>query len=94
MVEKKDCRWRPCGDYRRLNLATAPDQYPLPNMQDAAAQLHGCTVFSKVDLVKGYHQVPVAPGDVPKTAIIPPFGLFENVYIPFGLQNAAQHFKG
>ena len=61
MVKKKDGSWRPCGDYRRLNLATTPDQYPLPNMQDVAAKLHGCTVFSKVDLVKGYHQVLVAP---------------------------------
>ena len=93
MVKKKDGSWRPCGDYRRLNLATTPDQYPLPNMQDVAAKLHGCTVFSKVDLVKGYHQVPVAPGDVPKTAIVTPFGLFEYVYMPFGLRNAAQTFQ-
>ena len=74
-------------------MATTPDQYPLPNMQDVAAKLHGCTVFSKVDLVKGYHQVPVAPGDVPKTAIVTPFGLFEYVYMPFGLRNAAQTFQ-
>ena len=89
MVKKKDGSWRPCGDYRRLNLATTPDQYPLPNMQDVAAKLHGCTVFSKVDLVKGYHQVPVDPGDVPKTAIITPFGLFEYVTMPFSLRNTA-----
>ena len=93
MVKKKDGSWRPCGDYRRLNLATTPDQYPLPNMQDVAAKLHGCTVFSKIDLVKGYHQVPVASEDVPKTAIITPFGLFEYVYMPFGLRNAAQTFQ-
>ena len=54
-------------------------------MQHVAAKLHGCTVLSKVDLVKGYHQVPVAPGDMPKTAIITPFGLFEYVYMHFGL---------
>ena len=92
MVKKKDGSWRPCGDYRRLNVATTRDQYPLPNMQDVAAKLHGCTVFSKIDLVKGYHQVPVAPGHVPKTAIITPFGLFEYVCMPFGLQNAAETF--
>ena len=67
----------PCGEYRSLNFATTPDKYPLPNMQYVAAKLHGCTVLSKVDLVKGYHQVPVAPGDMPKTAIITPFSLFE-----------------
>ena len=93
MVRKKDGSWRPYGDYRRLNLATTPDQYPLPNMQDVAAKLHSCTMFSKVDRVKGYHQVPVAPRDIPKTAIIMPFGLFEYVYMPFGLRNAVQTFQ-
>ena len=79
--------------YSGLNLVTTPDQYPLPNMQDVAAKLHGCTVFSKVDLVKGYHQVPVAPENVPKMAILTPFGLFEYVYMPFGLRNAVQTFQ-
>jgi hypothetical protein len=45
-------------------------------MQDLANGLDGCTVFSKIDLVKGYHQVPIAPTDIPKTSIITPFGLF------------------
>jgi hypothetical protein len=72
MVPKKDGLWQPCGDYRRLNLVTIPDKYPLPNMQDLSNGLHGCTVFSKIDLVKGYHQIPVAVDDIPKTAIITP----------------------
>ncbi len=55
MVAKKDGSWRPCGDYRRLNTVTTPDRYPLPNMQDLANGLDGCTIFSKIDLVKGYH---------------------------------------
>jgi hypothetical protein len=76
MVPKKDRSWRPCGDYR-LNLITTPDKHPLPNVQDVSNGLHGCTVFSKVDLVKGYHQIPVAMADIPKMAIITPFGLFE-----------------
>jgi hypothetical protein len=55
MVPKKDGSWRPCGDYRRLNMITTPDKYPLSNMQDLSNGLDGCSVFSKVDLVKGYH---------------------------------------
>jgi hypothetical protein len=93
MMPKKDGSWRPCGDYHRLNMITTPDKYPLPNMQDLSNGLDGCRVFSKVDFVKGYHQIPVAPEDIPKTAIVTPFGLFEYLFTPFGLSNAAQTFQ-
>jgi hypothetical protein len=52
-----------------------PDKYPLPNMQDLSNGLHGCNFFSKMDLVKGHHQIPVAAADIPKMAIITPVGL-------------------
>ena len=52
LVPKKDGFWRPCGDYRRLNAVTIPDRYPLPNMQSLNDRMAGCTVFSKIDLVK------------------------------------------
>ena len=60
MVPKADGSWRPCGDYRRLNNATKPDHYPLPNIADITNVLGGAKFFSKIDLLKGYFQIPVA----------------------------------
>ena len=93
VVPKSDGSWRPCGDYRQLNAVTKDDQYPLPHTQDFNGNLVGRSVFSVVDLVRGFHQIPMAPQDIPKTAIITPFGLFEFVRMPFGLKNAAQAFQ-
>jgi hypothetical protein len=93
MVQKPDGSWRPCGDYRQLNLQTVEDKYPLSNMADLAARLDGCRLFSKLDLRKGYLQVPVATEDIAKMAIITPFGLFEFTRMPFGLRNAGMTFQ-
>ena len=93
MVPKADGSWHPFGDYPRLNNATTPDKYPLPNISEFSARLAGCTIYSKLDLVKGCYKVPMYPDDIPKTAIITPFGLFKFLKMPFSLRNAANTFQ-
>ena len=93
VTTKPDGGWRVCGDYRRLNSMTPDDRYPVRTLQDFTSELEGKTIFSKIDLLKGYHQIPVAPEDVGKTAVITPFGLFIFPRTPFGLKNAGQDFQ-
>ncbi|GFR97203.1 polyprotein [Elysia marginata] len=90
MVPESNGGSRPCGDYRRLNDATVPDRYPTPHIQDFSARLAGKNIFSKIDFVGGYHQIPVDLEDVPKTAVITTFGSWEILRMPFVLKCAAQ----
>ena len=83
MVWKKDGGWRMCVDYRRLNTVTKFDSFPLPRLDEALDAFDGATVFSSLDLAMAYHQVPVKPVDVEKTAFITHVGLYKMIKMPF-----------
>jgi hypothetical protein len=91
-VPKKDGTQRLCVDYDVLNEVTVKNKYPLPRIDDLFDQLRGACVFSKIDLRSGYHQLKIRQCDIPKTAFISRYGLYEYTVMSFGLTNAPAYF--
>jgi hypothetical protein len=91
-VEKKDGTRRMCIDYRALNEVIIKNKYPLPRIEDLFNQLRGASVFSKIDLRSGYHQLRIRPSDIPKMTFITKYGLYEFTVMSFGLTNAPTFF--
>ncbi|XP_069138991.1 uncharacterized protein [Argopecten irradians] len=92
IVRKKDGTNRFCIDFRRLNRVTVFDAEPMPNAEDIFSRLAGHQYFSRLDLSKGYWQVPMAECSKRKTAFTTPVGLFQFNVMPFGLVNAPATF--
>jgi hypothetical protein len=91
-VLKKDDTQMLCMDYRALNEVTVKNKYSLPRIDDLFNQLRGASVFSKTDLRSGYHQRKIREYDIPKTAFMSRYGLYEYTVMSFGLTNAPAYF--
>ena len=93
LVRKKDGGVRMCVDFRKVNLVTKKDCFPLPRLDETLDALAGAKFFSSLDLLMGYHQVEMAPDDREKTAFVTHLGQFQYRVMPFGLTNAPATFQ-
>ena len=90
---KKSGQVWPCVDYQQLNKVTKDVAYPIPRTQDSLDTMAWATIFSTMDITSAYNQVPVAEKDIPKTAFVTKYGLYEFTKMPFGLSIAPQTYE-
>lgn len=93
LVKKSDGQYRMCVDYRKVNLHTKNDSFPLPRIDDCIDRIGSAKFITKLDLLKGYWQVPLSDRAREISAFVTPFGLYECKVMPFGMRNAACTFQ-
>ena len=92
LIPKPDGSIRFCVDYRRLNDVTLPDAYPLPRVKDLIDKIGQAKYLTKIDLSRGYWQVPMEDNSIPISAFVTSHGQFQSKYMPFGLRIAPGTF--
>jgi len=93
MVPKADGTLRLCTDFRKVNSCTVPDPFPLPRIEDLIDRVGKAKYLTKLNMTRGYWQVPLDDPFMPISAFVTSFGHFQWHYMPFGLRNAASMFS-
>jgi hypothetical protein len=91
-IEKKDRTQWICVDYRSVNEVAIKNKYPLPWIEDLFDQMKGASVFSKINMRSGCHQLKIQELDIPKTVFRTRYGLYEYTVMSFGLMNSPSYF--
>ena len=93
LVQKKSGQVHPCVDYWQFNKVTKDVVYPIPRTQDYLDAMSGTTMFSTMEIISAYNQVPVAEQDIPKMVFVTKYGLYEFTKMPFGLSTSPQTYE-